>query len=122
MAIKINTPLTRETARTLKCGDSVEITGVIYTARDAAHKRLCQLLDEGKPLPVDLTDGIIYFAGPAPAKPATVGFATCTRLVAASVGTAASSIRTVPLRISSTISSKSSAPAIRYSLIGLLCA
>ena len=69
MAIKINTPLTRETARTLKCGDSVEITGVIYTARDAAHKRLCQLLDEGKPLPVDLTDGIIYFAGPAPAKP-----------------------------------------------------
>ena len=69
MAIQVTMPLTREVARTLKCGDSVEITGVIYTARDAAHKRLCELIAEGKPLPVDFTDSIIYFAGPAPAKP-----------------------------------------------------
>ncbi|MBR0139410.1 MAG: Fe-S-containing hydro-lyase [Firmicutes bacterium] len=69
MVKKIRTPLTREEARSLKCGDSVEISGVIYTARDAAHKRLCELIKEGKPLPADFTDGIIYFAGPAPAKP-----------------------------------------------------
>ncbi len=69
MARKIQTPLTRDVARSLKCGESVEISGVIYTARDAAHKRLCELIEAGKPLPADFTDGIIYFAGPAPAKP-----------------------------------------------------
>lgn len=69
MAIKITTPLTPETARTLKSGDSVLISGVIYTGRDAAHKRLCQLLEEGKPLPIDVKNQIIYFVGPSPAKP-----------------------------------------------------
>lgn len=69
MAIQLHTPLTPEQARSLHCGDSVEITGVIYTARDAAHKRLCELADAGKPMPVDFHDAIIYFAGPAPAKP-----------------------------------------------------
>ena len=69
MAIKITTPLTKDVAKSLKAGDSVEITGTIYTARDAAHKRLCALIEEGKPLPADFKDAIIYFAGPAPAKP-----------------------------------------------------
>lgn len=69
MAIPINTPLTRETARTLKAGDSCLISGVIYTARDAAHKRLCELLEAGKPLPLDIKDSIVYFVGPTPARP-----------------------------------------------------
>lgn len=68
MAIKITTPLTREKARTLKSGDSCLITGTIYTARDAAHKRLCDCLKNGEPLPLDITDSIIYFVGPTPAK------------------------------------------------------
>ena len=69
MTKKIQTPLTREDVRTLKTGDSCLITGVIYTARDAAHKRLCELLDKGQPLPVDMENAIIYFVGPTPAKP-----------------------------------------------------
>ena len=69
MAIKITTPFTREQARSLKSGDSVLISGVIYTARDAAHKRLCELVEAGKPLPMDVADSIIYFVGPTPAKP-----------------------------------------------------
>ena len=69
MAIQITVPLNRETARTLKAGDSCLISGVIYTARDAAHKRLCELAAEGKALPLDVKDAIIYFVGPTPAKP-----------------------------------------------------
>ena len=69
MTKKIHTPLTREVVRDLKAGDSCLITGVIYTARDAAHKRLCELLDNGQPLPVDMENAIIYFVGPTPAKP-----------------------------------------------------
>ena len=69
MTKKIHTPLTREAVRDLKAGDSCLITGVIYTARDAAHKRLCELLDKGQPLPVDMENAIIYFVGPTPAKP-----------------------------------------------------
>ena len=69
MAISIKTPLTREQARQLKSGDSVLLTGVIYTARDAAHKRLCELVAQGKELPMDAKDSIIYFVGPTPAKP-----------------------------------------------------
>ena len=69
MTKKIQTPLTREDVRTLKAGESCLITGVIYTARDAAHKRLCELLDKGQPLPVDMENAIIYFVGPTPAKP-----------------------------------------------------
>lgn len=67
--MKITTPITREKARELKAGDIVSITGVIYTARDAAHKRMLENLDKDIPLPIDLTDNTIYFAGPAPAKP-----------------------------------------------------
>lgn len=72
MAITIQTPLTRETARTLKSGDSCLLSGVIYTARDAAHKRLCECIAKGKELPMDLKNSIIYFVGPAPAKPGEV--------------------------------------------------
>ncbi len=69
MAIRITAPLSREAARTLKAGDSCLISGVIYTARDAAHKRLCELVEAGKALPLDIQDSIIYFVGPTPAKP-----------------------------------------------------
>jgi len=67
--VKITTPLTREAVRNLKAGDSCLISGVIYTARDAAHKRLCELVAQGKELPMDVRDAIIYFVGPTPAKP-----------------------------------------------------
>ena len=69
MAISITTPLTREKVATLKSGDSVLISGVIYTARDAAHKRLCELVAQGKEPPLDVKDSIIYFVGPTPARP-----------------------------------------------------
>ena len=69
MAIQITTPITPEVARTLKAGDSVELTGVIYTSRDAAHKRFVECLDKGVELPTDFKNQTIYFAGPAPAKP-----------------------------------------------------
>ena len=66
---KITTPLTDEVVKSLKSGDSVLITGIIYTGRDQAHKRLVDTLKAGKPLPVDLKGQIIYYVGPAPAKP-----------------------------------------------------
>lgn len=72
MATKITTPLTRDTVKTLKSGDSCLITGTIYTARDAAHKRLCELINKGEPLPLDIKDSIIYFVGPTPAKPGEI--------------------------------------------------
>ncbi len=68
MAISVKTPLSREDARKLKSGDSVLLTGVIYTARDAAHKRLCELVAQGKELPMDVKDSVIYFVGPTPAR------------------------------------------------------
>lgn len=67
--IHMTTPFTEDKARSLKAGDSVLLSGIIYTARDAAHKRLCELLDKGEQLPVDLQDAIIYYVGPTPAKP-----------------------------------------------------
>lgn len=69
---KITTPLTREMVRELRAGEEVMLSGVIYTGRDAAHKRLCALLDEGRELPADLKDQVIYFVGPCPAKPGQV--------------------------------------------------
>jgi len=69
MNIKIQTPFTREDARSLIAGDTCLITGTIYTARDAAHKRLCELVAQGKPLPMEMENAIIYFVGPTPAKP-----------------------------------------------------
>lgn len=68
MAIKITAPLSREEARKLRSGDSCLISGVIYTARDAAHKRLCELAAQGKPLPLDIRDAVIYYVGPTPAR------------------------------------------------------
>ena len=65
----IHAPLRREEIGTLRAGDSVLLSGTIYTGRDAAHKRLCALLEAGKPLPLDLRDQVIYYAGPCPAKP-----------------------------------------------------
>ncbi|TYP47450.1 Fe-S-containing hydro-lyase [Thermosediminibacter litoriperuensis] len=68
-AIRINTPVTSEELKMLKAGDRVLISGVIYTGRDAAHKRLVELIQKGRGLPVDLNGQIIYYVGPAPAKP-----------------------------------------------------
>lgn len=68
MAISIKMPLTREKVKQLKAGDSCLISGVIYTARDAAHKRLCELIKQGKELPFELKDSTIYFVGPTPAR------------------------------------------------------
>lgn len=70
--IRITTPLAEDAARRLKAGDSVLISGVIYTGRDAAHKRMADALDRGEALPVDLKNQIIYYVGPAPAKPGQV--------------------------------------------------
>jgi fumarate hydratase subunit beta len=66
---KIQAPLTDEVVMSLKAGDNVLINGVIYTARDAAHKKLVELMDKGDALPVDLTGQFIYYVGPTPAKP-----------------------------------------------------
>ena len=69
---RITTPFTAEQARLLRAGDAVLITGTIYTGRDAAHKRLIELLDAGKPLPCELRDQIIYYVGPTPARPGDI--------------------------------------------------
>lgn len=68
-AIKITTPITTEQVKKLKAGDNVLITGNIYTGRDAAHKRLVDLIEKGEELPIDVENQIIYYVGPAPAKP-----------------------------------------------------
>ena len=67
--IRITTPLTDETVKKLKAGDSVLITGVLYAARDAAHKCMVEALDRGEELPVDFTGQMVYYVGPSPAKP-----------------------------------------------------
>ncbi|APC79247.1 Fe-S-containing hydro-lyase [Clostridium botulinum] len=69
MKIKINTPLTEDKIKSLKAGDMVLITGTIYTARDAAHKRLIDALEKGRNLPFEVKNSIIYYVGPTPAKP-----------------------------------------------------
>lgn len=72
MEIKLQTPLTADKIKDLKAGDSILLSGVIYSARDAAHKRLIDLLDEGKELPLNIKDETIYYVGPSPAKPGNV--------------------------------------------------
>jgi fumarate hydratase subunit beta len=69
MVKKVNLPLTDETLKDLKAGDNLLLTGVMYVARDAAHKRLIEALDQGKPLPFDIKGATVYFMGPSPAKP-----------------------------------------------------
>ncbi len=64
----INAPVSSETVKELRVGDYVYITGTIYTARDAAHKRMYEALEEGKELPINLTNNIIYYMGPSPAR------------------------------------------------------
>ena len=74
--IKITTPLTDDIVKSLKAGDSVRITGCIYTARDAAHKCMTEALARGEQLPFDIRGQIIYYVGPTPAKPGqTIGSA-----------------------------------------------
>ena len=72
MPIPVSAPLSREQAKTLKAGDSCLSSGTIYTARDAAHKRLCELIEQGRELPLEIRDSVIYFVGPSPAKPGQV--------------------------------------------------
>lgn len=69
---KIEFPFTKDKLSELKAGDSVLISGVIYTARDAAHKRLTEMLDRGEKLPFELEGSIIYYVGPTPEKPGNV--------------------------------------------------
>ena len=72
MTLRLKTPLGEADARKLRAGDSVLLTGVIYTARDAAHKRLCELVEAGKPLPFDPMDAVVYYVGPTPAAPGQI--------------------------------------------------
>jgi fumarate hydratase subunit beta len=67
--IRMTTPLVTEELQRLRAGDQVLITGIIYTARDAAHKRLITCIEQGEPLPFDVDGQIIYYVGPSPAKP-----------------------------------------------------
>ena len=67
--IHLKTSLTDDDVVNLRIGDRVSISGIIYTARDAAHKRLVELIDEGKELPFDIRNQIIYYVGPSPARP-----------------------------------------------------
>ncbi|MBN1066603.1 Fe-S-containing hydro-lyase [Clostridium botulinum] len=72
MEMKLHTPLTSEKILKLKAGDTVLLSGVIYSARDAAHKRLIELLDKDEKLPLSIDNEIIYYVGPSPAKPGSV--------------------------------------------------
>lgn len=72
MVKNINTPLTDEIVIKLNSGDRVLLNGIIYTGRDAAHKRLVELMKEGKELPLELKGQVIYYVGPCPAKPGRV--------------------------------------------------
>lgn len=72
MEKRIVTPLTEEKVLGLKAGESILLSGTIYTARDAAHKRLIDLISEGKELPLNIDEEIIYYVGPSPAKPGEV--------------------------------------------------
>ena len=84
MEVKLTTPLKEEDIRELKSGDSIYITGVIYVARDAAHKRMQEALERGEDLPFDIHNNIIYYMGPSPAREGRVigsaGPTTATRM------------------------------------------
>jgi fumarate hydratase subunit beta len=72
MSIKITSPLSEESIKDLKIGDEVSLSGIIYTARDAAHKKLVDLINENKSLPFALEGSVIYYVGPSPAQPGQV--------------------------------------------------
>jgi fumarate hydratase subunit beta len=81
---RLRTPLSDDDVRSLKAGDRVRISGVIYTARDAAHGRLAPLMEKGEKLPIDVKGQIIYYTGPSPARPGgvigSVGPTTASRM------------------------------------------
>ena len=70
--MKLKTPLTQKDIESLKSGDKVKLSGIIYTARDAAHAKLIELINQKKELPIPLEGQVIYYVGPAPAKPGEV--------------------------------------------------
>lgn len=72
MKTDIHEPFDKEKFRPLKAGDTVQLTGIIYTARDAAHKRLVEMIKNGDQLPFDIKNSVIYYSGPTPAKPGNV--------------------------------------------------
>ena len=72
MQYKLTTPATREDLAPLKAGDAVLLSGVVYTARDAAHKRMMELLDKGEPLPFPVEGSALYYVGPTPERPGEV--------------------------------------------------
>lgn len=72
MEYKLTTPLTKEALAPLRAGDTVRLSGVVYTARDAAHKRMMELLDEGKPLLFPVEGAAVYYVGPTPERPGQV--------------------------------------------------
>ena len=76
MQYKLTTPVTREDLAPLRAGDTVLLSGVVYTARDAAHKRMMELLDKGEPLPFPVEGSALYYVGPTPERPGeTIGSA-----------------------------------------------
>ena len=70
--IKIRTPLTRDAIKRLKAGDEVLLSGAVFTARDASHKRLADLIKKGKHIPINLKDAVIYYCGPTPTPPGRI--------------------------------------------------
>ncbi len=70
--IELKPPIDKKTLRTLRAGQKVAVSGSIFTARDMAHKRLCELIKAGGPLPFDLSGAVIYYVGPTPARAGTV--------------------------------------------------
>lgn len=70
--VELETPFTEEKAESLQAGDIVSITGIIYTGRDLAHKRLVESLEKGEELPFDIADSIIYYVGPSPTPPGKI--------------------------------------------------
>ena len=72
MQHKLTTPVTREDLAPLKAGDTVLLSGMVYTARDAAHKRMMELLDKGEPLPFPVEGSALYYVGPTPERPGEV--------------------------------------------------
>jgi fumarate hydratase subunit beta len=72
MEYELKTPIDKAELKKLKAGDTVKLTGTVYTARDAAHKRLIDLLDRGEPLPFELEGSVIYYVGPTPEAPGQV--------------------------------------------------
>ena len=70
--LELKSPVSEDAVKSLRAGDTVKISGIIYTGRDAAHKRLCELLQKNEELPIDVRGASIYYVGPAPARPGRV--------------------------------------------------